>query len=433
MENERPAKMRKLDHENSHTPSIPTESKNENSDPMVLANPPKESSERTTGAATLESTTDVPMSKSQLKKQRKRLEWEAKKPAWKEHKKAKRVAKRQRQREARQQEQSGNGDVGTNDPSSSLTSSHPPRIDKSRQPKAVTLPITILIDCDFDDLMNDRERISLASQITRAYSDNGKSRFRVHLGVCSFTGHLRHRFDTVLPHYKAWKGFRYTEEDFVAAADRAQREWMNEKDVLAGAFDPSFHSTTPSQTRLQQAGEGDDVATKPAEGESDAQGGESPEKGETIYLTSESSYTLTRLKPNCTYIVGGLVDKNREKGICFRRATERNVKTARLPIGEFMEMTSRKVLATNHVVEIMLKWLQSGDWAAAFEAVIPKRKGGKLKNRGTDGDGKTEQDHDEEGQGEEGEGEDGEGEGGEEDEDKEDVEEGGVSVAGAED
>ena len=44
-------------------------------------------------------------------------------------------------------------------------------------------------------------------------------------------------------------------------------------------------------------------------------------------------------------------------------------------------MQSRQVLATNHVVEIMLRWLETGSWADAFMAVMPKRKGGTLKDK----------------------------------------------------
>jgi len=46
-------------------------------------------------------------------------------------------------------------------------------------------------------------------------------------------------------------------------------------------------------------------------------------------------------------------------------------------------MNSRSVLATNHVSEIMLKWLELGDWGEAFIQVIPKRKGGKLRGAGS--------------------------------------------------
>jgi tRNA (guanine9-N1)-methyltransferase len=102
-------------------------------------------------------------------------------------------------------------------------------------------------------------------------------------------------------------------------------------------------------------------------------------EGEVVYLTSDSPHTLERLQPYSTYIIGGLVDKNRHKGICYKTACDRGIKTAKLPIGKFMEMQSRFVLATNHVVEIMLRWLECGDWGQSFVKVMPKRKGGVLK------------------------------------------------------
>ena len=49
-------------------------------------------------------------------------------------------------------------------------------------------------------------------------------------------------------------------------------------------------------------------------------------------------------------------------------------------------MASRKVLATNHVNEIMVEWLRCGDWGEAFLKAIPARKGGKLKGKGGDGE-----------------------------------------------
>jgi tRNA (guanine9-N1)-methyltransferase len=130
---------------------------------------------------------------------------------------------------------------------------------------------------------------------------------------------------------------------------------------------------------------------------------ETPEAGpkptpSIVYLTSDSPHTLERLSPNTSYIIGGIVDKNRHKGLCYKRACERGIPTAKLPIGEYMTMQSRTVLAVNHVVEIMLKWLVTGDWGEAFLSVIPKRKEAKLKVKKGEGNQGEEEESDEEGE-----------------------------------
>lgn len=296
----------------------------------------------------------LPMSKNQMKKLRKKQEWDAKREERKVIRKQKIAARRERKRALKAQE---GFDAGSGNVNSMLMTGPKPPIQNP-----VQLPVTFLIDCDFDDLMRDNERISLAAQITRCYSDNKNSLYRAHLAICSFTGRLRERFDNVLTHYKQWRGVRFLECDFVEAAQSA-RDWMSAEQhggKLLGTFTKFASLDESEQLKLKN-------------------------EGEVIYLSSESDETLTELKPFSTYIIGGLVDKNREKGICHKRAMRRSVKTARLPIGEFMEMQSRKVLATNHVNEIMLKWLECGDWGEAFMKAIPKRKGGKLKSANDQG------------------------------------------------
>lgn len=287
---------------------------------------------------------DPPLSKNQQKKLRKKAEWEAKREERKAIRKEKNVARKERRRAEKRAEEA-NPDFVPSEPK------------KQPQTHAVQLPVTIAIDCDFDDLMLDNERISLAAQITRCYSDNRKALFRAHLTYCSFGGKLKERFDTVLAkNYLSFKGVRALDCDFVETAENA-KEWMStpEGGKLAGMFSKYADLDDEAKEKLK-------------------------EEGEVVYLSSEADEDLTELKPYSTYIIGGLVDKNREKGVCHRRATQRGVRTARLPIGQYMQMQSRKVLATNHVNEIMVKWLECGDWGQAFMKAIPKRKGGSLKN-----------------------------------------------------
>ena len=221
--------------------------------------------------------------------------------------------------------------------------------------------------------------MSLGSQLTRAYSDNKKASFRAHLAVSSFGGRLKSRFEGILANqHKNWRGFHFLEEDFMQVAEKA-KQWMREPKtggVLEGALTPKprngadkveVEDLKPVEEQEDQAESVNDLAEH-----------EHPD-GEIVYLTADSPNTLHELSPYSTYIIGGIIDRNRHKGICYQRAEDRGIKTAKLPIGQFMEMQSRQVLATNHVNEIMIKWLEEGDWGRAFLSVIPKRKGGKLK------------------------------------------------------
>lgn len=289
-------------------------------------------------------TTAPTLSKNQLKKLRRREAWDAKADERKAKRKEENAAKKQRKKnlleEAKKQ-----GKEAEEAMRKKLAST------RQRHHQSTLVPLTFIMDCGFDELMMDKERISLGSQLTRAYSDNSRSKYRVHYVISSFDKQLRERFDTVLKKtYLNWRGVRTMQEDYVHAAEMA-KVWM----------------TGP---------EGGKLAGK-LEEQSDAR----PEDGEVVYLSSDSPNTLTELKPHSTYIIGGLVDKNRHKAICYKQATERGIKTAKLPIGEYIQMASRSVLATNHVMEIMLRWLETGDWGEAFMQVIPQRKGGKLKGK----------------------------------------------------
>ncbi|KAK5575198.1 hypothetical protein RB653_010454 [Dictyostelium firmibasis] len=98
------------------------------------------------------------------------------------------------------------------------------------------------------------------------------------------------------------------------------------------------------------------------------------EKDELVYLTSDSPNVIQELDLSKKYIVGAIVDHNRLKGITYEKAQKQGIAHAQLPIGEYIQMASRKVLAVNHVFQIINEFLVVGDWKDAFEKVIPKRK-----------------------------------------------------------
>lgn len=301
-------------------------------------------------------TEHIPISKNKLKKLKREQQYEENRGKRKIKRKEKLQEKKLRNRATRditrktdlEISASINGQMNDNDG---------PGGNRRRLRQSVQLPVTIIIDCGFDDLMLPQERTSLAAQLTRCYSDNSKAPFKTHLAISSFGGHLKDRFDSVLSgNHKNWKDVRIMSEDFIEVAKQSQ-EWMKEDDgTIGGALISEPGADQPPHT--------DESGTR-----------------DIIYLTSDSPDTLTELRPYSTYIIGGLVDRNRHKGICYKRAMDRGMKTAKLPIGDYMQMASRFVLATNHVSEIMVRWLELGDWGEAFERVVPKRKGGVLKSK----------------------------------------------------
>ncbi|KAK3090228.1 hypothetical protein FSP39_010215 [Pinctada imbricata] len=103
-------------------------------------------------------------------------------------------------------------------------------------------------------------------------------------------------------------------------------------------------------------------------------------KEDIVYLSSDSPNVLNDLDPEKAYIIGGLVDHNHHKGLCHQLAEERGINHAQLPLTEYLDMKTRKVLTINHVFEILLRYTETKDWKEAFFAVLPQRKGAKLKS-----------------------------------------------------
>lgn len=330
------------------------------------------------------------ISKSQHKKLRKKLEWEAGKESRKAYKKSKEHVKKAAlaaEKEARRK-----------------AGLLPPPVKKARAPAPIAVPITLLIDCDFDSYMLDKEIMSLGQQITRSYSDVKNARYRANMVISSFGGRMRERYDTVLArHHEAWKGVTFTEKFFTEAARDAHEKMVGKEGgrlvgALAGAEQlerDKARDRANAEAEVSGVEGGESVPQVPGamaskEESNDNVPSETPASSEAplypipsepqfVYLSSDSDQTLDRLEPYTTYIIGGIVDKNRHKGLCHARAVELGIPTAKLPIGEYMEMQSRTVLATNHVVEIMVNWLEEGDWGKAFLKAIPKRKEATLK------------------------------------------------------
>lgn len=224
--------------------------------------------------------------------------------------------------------------------------------------------IGIVIDCSYDDYMNEKEVVSLSSQITRAYSSNRQAVKAYYakevekrkksdeeaneanekemeiapaakLVVSGLDKRLKQRFETVLPDYQKWdpECAQFREDSLQSVLDG----WEGDKDKSSQDY------------------------------------------SNVVYLSADTDDVITELKAGEVYVVGGIVDKGRHKNLCKTTAESlgHNIRIRRLPIDEYIKLSGRKVLTTAHVVELLLKWCEYKNWKKAFEEVLPPRKMGK--------------------------------------------------------
>nr|ABN05883.1 tRNA (guanine-N1-)-methyltransferase [Medicago truncatula] len=231
---------------------------------------------------------------------------------------------------------------------------------KERLVKAKELGQNVVVDVEFSHLMTPQEIRSLVQQIMYCYAVNGRCDTPAHLWLTGCEGEMDNQLKKI-PGFDKWIIEKENKSYIEVLADR---------------------------------------------------------KDDLVYLTADSEDVLEELDLKKIYIIGGLVDRNRFKGITMEKAQEQGIRTAKLPIGNFLKMSSSQletqvceerglgenreierefskerekkwrgsesdptiedpdslVLTVNQVVEILLKFLETRDWKTSFFAVIPQRK-----------------------------------------------------------
>ncbi|VTJ52719.1 Hypothetical predicted protein [Marmota monax] len=105
-----------------------------------------------------------------------------------------------------------------------------------------------------------------------------------------------------------------------------------------------------------------------------------------VYLTPDSEHALQDVDLNKVYILGGLVDESIQKKVTFQKAQEYSVKTARLPIQEYMVRLQNgknyhsEILAINQVFDILSTFLETHNWPEALKKGVSSGKGYVLRN-----------------------------------------------------
>ena len=107
-----------------------------------------------------------------------------------------------------------------------------------------------------------------------------------------------------------------------------------------------------------------------------------------VYLTADAPDALDVIDADTVYVIGGLVDRSREKGLTYARARTAGIATSRLPLAEHLQLglEQHRSLAVNHVFEIVMHRARGLEWDDAMLRAMPPRRGAARKAVDVGGD-----------------------------------------------
>lgn len=215
----------------------------------------------------------------------------------------------------------------------------------------------ILIDCAWEDFMTDKERNSLCSQLMYCFAVN-KGAEQPSEVILSGLGPKMLSSLSKMQGSDNWMGFHRVEGCCLT------KKFLKSSSDLTEAVSSGIQhgEVAPKTSSFDLFSHLDSLSTE-----------------NTVYLTADTENVLKEFDPSKTYVIGGVVDRNRLKNCTREKADYLGIPCAKLPIDEFATEdygTFSRVLTVNHVAEIILKYQSTKDWEKAIETVIPKRRVG---------------------------------------------------------
>lgn len=263
------------------------------------------------------------MSKNQAKKLRKQAEYEERKAATKARKKEAQREKSAAALEAKQQRIAAMSPEELAALQERREAAKVHQVAKkdaaaARREAAQTSPYNVVIDCAFDHLMEQKESKAMVHQLSLCHASNMRAAVPARLNFTSLSGALAEGHAAV------------------CGADK----WPIARDAR-----PYLELFAERRASL-------------------------------VYLSADSPHELGELSSEDVYIIGGIVDRNRNPRLTLDKAEAAGIRHARLPLAAHVALAGSAVLTVNQVLELLLAWLELRDWRGACERVVPKRKRG---------------------------------------------------------
>ena len=154
-----------------------------------------------------------------------------------------------------------------------------------------------------------QEVISLSSQLAYTYSANRQASFPFSLICTSLNGRLHDRLESLGDaSYKRWSSTEWSSESYESL-------WSPQVDASRSDGSSSIPEASPSRPPEPVEKEGSSLVPCAATEATPTLQNDVPRfpKPSFVYLTADTEDELTELRPDETYIIGGIVDHNRYK------------------------------------------------------------------------------------------------------------------------
>lgn len=176
----------------------------------------------------------------------------------------------------------------------------------------------LVIDCSYDEYMNEREMLNTAKQLMLSFAINRMHDEPFNIHHCN--------------------------------ADYSRQTMIALEKHLVRIHDPSFPFNITDKSYLDLF---------PHE--------------RLVYLTPHCNNDLEEFNPDDVYIVGAMVDKSCQDAVSLGKAKKHGLRMARLPLDRYFQFKTGKSLTIDQMVQILLELKTSNSFEKAFE-YVPRRK-----------------------------------------------------------
>lgn len=188
----------------------------------------------------------------------------------------------------------------------------------NRLVQAMQFGQNLVIDCSYDEYMNEKEMSNTAKQLTLCFALNRAHNEPFNVHHCN--------------------------------VNYQKTTMINLQKNLVQIRDPSFPFNITDKSYLDLF-----------------------PKERLVYLTPHCKNDLEEFNPDDIYIVGAMVDKSSQEAVSLGKAKKQGLRMARLPLDRYFQFKSGKSLTIDQMLQILLELKTSNDFEKALQ-YVPKRK-----------------------------------------------------------